>query len=241
MKKKTIIFRPRDEFTHLLLEPPQPTSKFLPQWYKDLGVNAYGAKHPVVENFSPGVTAKRCVPFFDSITAGYVLTTPSDIMVSTNEHGQKVLSWVTKDIIPVDTHSKDQLGDYELPSDYYTDVIFKMTGTWSIETPKEYSLLYIHPQGRFDLPFYSLHGLVDSDKHNIPLHIPFVIKKDFEGIIRRGTPYVQMIPILRNEWHSKVEGYDPAVEKEIKRTVSEILLSIDKWYKKNRWERKIYK
>ena len=42
-------------------------------------------------------------------------------------------------------------------------MIFKFISTWCIQTPKGFSSLHMHPLGRFDLPFYSFHGIVDTD------------------------------------------------------------------------------
>jgi hypothetical protein len=48
-----------------------------------------------------------------------------------------------------------------------------------------------------------LSGIVDSEFTAQPGNLPFFIKKDFTGIIKQGTPIVQIIPIKNESW--KVE------------------------------------
>jgi len=43
---------------------PKPASNFVPNWYKEI-------KHSLNEH-----TAKGCMPFLDSLTAGYIITVP---------------------------------------------------------------------------------------------------------------------------------------------------------------------
>jgi hypothetical protein len=57
-----------------------------------------------------------------------------------------------------------------------------------------------HPLNRFDLPFTTTSGIVDSDKFFAPGNVPFFIKEGFSGIIPEGTPFLQLIPIKRATW-----------------------------------------
>jgi hypothetical protein len=51
-------------------------------------------------------------------------------------------------------------------------------------------------------------GIVDSDKYHGAGNIPFFLKEEFEGLIPKGTPYAQIIPIKRAEWTTV---FDPAL------------------------------
>ena len=44
--------------------------------------------------------------------------------------------------------------------------------------------------------------MVDTDKYPIPVHFPFLLKKNFEGLIKQGTPIIQVIPFKRESWKS---------------------------------------
>ena len=48
------------------------------------------------------------------------------------------------------------------------------------------------------MPFHSFSGIVDTDKHPVPVNFPFVVKKDFEGVIPAGTPIAQFIFLKRD-------------------------------------------
>jgi hypothetical protein len=168
-----------------------------------------------------------------------MLRTPCDIRCFYDEYGNREITWLTGDITPILTHNIEQIGEYPVPDGYEKNV-FKWSGFWGIEAPKGYSLLFMHPLGRFDLPFYSFHGIVDGDKHFPPMHIPFFLKNGFDGIIKKGTPYAQVIPIKRESWISKEKNFEEG-PKSGKNVISDILLSIDRWYKDNIWERKEYR
>jgi hypothetical protein len=53
---------------------PKPADRFVPDWYKNLESYLGGAKTPD-GNGSTSATAKRCMPIFDAISGGYILTT----------------------------------------------------------------------------------------------------------------------------------------------------------------------
>lgn len=238
MKKKVIKFYPSSTFAEDLLFSPISAQALIPQWFKDIRKTFSGSKLPKVKKYETDLTIKNCLPFLDSLTSGYLLRTPADLRCSYDELGNREISWITPDINPVQTHSPDQIGEYPIPHGYEIP-IFKFMGYWGIECPPGYSLLFMHPLGRFDLPFYSFHGIVDADKHSPPMNIPFLLKTGFDGIIKQGTPYAQVIPIKRESWQSQKNKFDNNNDYAKKR-VSKILLSIDRWYRDNIWERKEY-
>jgi hypothetical protein len=59
---------------------PQPASKFIPLWYKKTS-SYVGSEEKKPENGLTTATIKRCMPVFDAITAGYIITTYTDIYV----------------------------------------------------------------------------------------------------------------------------------------------------------------
>jgi len=74
---------------------------------------------------------------------------------------------------------------------------------FNIQTPKGYSILISHPHNRFDLPFTTLSGIVDSDMTMARGNLPFFLKSGFEGIIPVGTPIYQVMPFKRENWQSE--------------------------------------
>jgi hypothetical protein len=77
---------------------------------------------------------------------------------------------------------------------------------------------------------------MDTDIYGHSGSIPFSIKIGFEGIIPKGTPFLQMIPIKRESWKSV---NSPIEEDEgvtaIPRT------TIRGFYRDNWWQKKDYK
>lgn len=238
MKNKKVFFRPNDRLSEKIMSAPEPAKKHVPSWYKDLKPNHLGKKFPTVDGLKSDKTAKACLPFLDSMTSGYMLTMPSDLVCDFYLDGTRKITWMSPDFKLVDIHGLEQIGEYPIPEGY-DSIVFKMMGFWGIQAPKGYSLLYMNPLGRFDLPIYTFHGIVDADKHYVPMHIPFVIKKDFKGIIKRGTPYSQVIPILRENWESEVKPFNEN-EHDPKSIFADIQLSAENWYKEKFWTRKEY-
>ena len=82
---------------------------------------------------------------------------------------------------------------------------------WRVETPPNYSTLYLPPANRFDLPVMPLVGLVDTDRYKNVVNFPFVIPSllpNSEVLLEKGTPIVQIIPIKRDNWKEKTTLYN---------------------------------
>lgn len=239
MKIKKIIFRPSSDITEQTTPIPIPAKRDVSKWYKDLkryinnGIDVDGSK-----NYFALKTGKTCIPLLDSITAGYYYRLPYDVFCSYDSNGNRTIRWGDTSNNYIDVHPTESVGDYPIPEGY-EPIVFKINTTWSIQTPPGYSSLFMHPLGKFDLPFYSFHGIVDSDAFIKHMNIPIVIKAGFEGLIKQGTPISQVIPIKRESWKSeqkkfKDSDYDPAID------TIKIINSMEKWYKNNRWVKKHY-
>jgi hypothetical protein len=84
-----------------------------------------------------------------------------------------------------------------------------------------------------------LPAIVDTDTYNYPVHFPFILKdSNFAGIIPKGTPIAQIIPIKRDVWGHKIS----MVNKEEKNnTWYNLKSTFANAYKNNYWSRKEYK
>lgn len=239
MKRKKIIFRPTSDITSQITPSPKPLKNEIPKWYKNLKRytdNRISNNENI--DFFNSKTAKTCIPLFDSITSGYSYKLPYDLYCSYDKNNNRLIEWGNKSDDCVGTHSLEQIGNYPIPNGYES-IILKINTTWCVQTPTGYSLLYMHPLGRFDLPFYSFHGLVDSDVFYKNMNIPLVLKTGFEGVIKQGTTISQLIPIKRDRWTSeekvfKENGYNPIVDNLLS------LTTMEKWYMHNRWIKKQY-
>jgi hypothetical protein len=244
MNEKRIKFIPCTELTEIQ-DPPSPASSNIPEWFKDSAPHIYknSGYHDIIKinkdmlknggNWNS--TFKHCLPFVDALTSGYFITTPADILV-VNNNGIPYLKWNTDDTI-IDSQDIDVLaGKFPVPEDCY-NIVFRWTSEWKVSLDVGYSALFSHPLNRYDLPFYTLSGIVDADKHPNSVFIPFFLKKSFEGIIPAGTPIAQVIPFKRESWRSSIEPYDKSsrfskyrVKKYIRHT-----------YRKLYWSKKSYK
>ena len=197
MSKQKIEFTANSKHVFEVRERPKPASSFVPQWWKDMSMYSYGNKLDL--NPYPNVTAKKCFPLLDGITAGYIVTLWADLLVK-DVDGFSGIKWTTE--MPVaEAWSPEQSKDYEIPEGF-TFPVYKYFHGWIPKTPPGYSCLIIHPVGYQNLPFRTLTGIIDTDTLRTNANSPFVIKKGFQGIIEQGTPMFQIIPFKRDEWES---------------------------------------
>ena len=190
---------------------PEPSLKHVPKWFKEL---KHSKEIP---------TVKGCMPFLDSLTAGYIMKMPQDLYLEhnfTNEKGEKDSSFrysfhdsqqlVTRYKFNVNTKEKDchnprQLGpkcpfhdkNKELP-------FYKILNPFAIKTPPGYSCLFVPPLNNHDDRFEIVSGIVDTDTYEGEINFPIIINGDkyptLNTIIKRGTPLAQVIPFKRESW-----------------------------------------
>jgi len=179
------------------LEKPQPASKFIPDWYKDMQSYINGEKRPD-GNGGTFATIKRCMPVFDAFTAGYIITLPADVYVSIKD-GQQYFEWSSLGLVAF--HPVEQAPEHPARNQHAYP---KWISHWSIRTPKGYSTLFVQPMHRESV-FTILPGIVDTDEYYAPVNFPFVINDpEFQGLIPKGTPIGQLIPFKRDSWTMKI-------------------------------------
>ena len=149
-------------------------------------------------------TMKKCPPVIDAMTYGFLLPLVSDLKIENGE-----FSW-DRDVpgggvtnfprSPIGYHDNVQCTGTPLFDD--DRFIIKFNNFWTIETPAGYSLLFTHPLNRTDLPFTTITGLVDTDTYtNNLINIPARWHDtEFSGVLPKGTPVAQCIPIKREKW-----------------------------------------
>lgn len=187
-----------------ILPPPIPAVQGLPGWFKDLPAKSF--------NPTMGMeieTVKKCPPFIDAMTYGFLIPLAIDLKVEDGE-----FTWdfeVPKGIVseyshsPIGFHDPSQIvGTPFFDEDRFT---IKFNNFWTIEAPPGYSLLFTHPVNRTDLPFTTLTGLVDCDRFfDSPLNFPARWHDTaFNGVLPKGTPVAQCLPVKRDRWTSRLE------------------------------------
>lgn len=191
---------------------PKPASSFVPDWYKDMESYIGGEKKPSGEGMTTG-TIKRCMPVFDAIVGGYILTTYADVFVSQkatfNEDGTptgETIPWYEwPSFGPIQFHPVEQAPNHPNKGALTKGSSYpKWINPWSIVTPPGYSILFTAPMHRESV-FTILDGIVDTDTYNAPVNFPFVLNDwKFEGLIPAGTPMAQVIPFQRETWEMKL-------------------------------------
>ena len=177
---------------------PVPAGKLIPEWYKNAKSYLNNEKKPSIDQAF--VTIKKCVPVFDSMTAGYLILLGRDIYCEQTETGP-FFHWRTEGDEEsgkvLTQHVEFQVQDHP---DNTLGHQLKIENQWMIKTDPGYSCLIIPPMHR-DNQIVVLSGIVDTDKYYEKINLPFNLKNDkFEGMIEAGTPIAQIIPFKRESY-----------------------------------------
>jgi len=209
---------------------PDVAKAFIPEWYKRAEIT--------YERDGQDVSGlKTCVPFLDALISGYMLVTWADIHVKKLDDGRIDIDWDSAATSPQLAEREGPVGRTIPRPAGHLDNHLVWTPKWGIKSPKGYSSLVTHPLNRFDLPFTTTSGIIDSDKFSGSGNIPFFLKEGFEGVIPKGTPFAQVIPIKRESWTAV---YDPALIQVIPE-IGAKLRSVERgYYRDNFWVKKVY-
>ena len=188
-----------------IIPRPIPAVLGLPDWFKALPAKTFDAIMG-----EETLTVKKCPPFIDAMTYGFLIPLAADLKVQDGE-----FSWEFDPPAglaseyphsPVGFHAPSQVGG----TPFFEDdrFIIKFNNFWTIETPPGYSLLCTHPVNRTDLPFTALTGLVDCDTfHDSPLNFPARWHDvNFNVVLPKGTAVAQCLPVKRESWAARFTG-----------------------------------
>lgn len=235
-KKNKIVFKAQDKHVMEVRTKPVPATQLVPQWWKDLPPYFGNNGKFQLTDQGPNTTVKKCAPSLDAITSGYIVTLWADIQVETNSFEIPTAKWNTqKPVFSIWT--QEQSSSFEIDENY-NPLVFKYLHGWTIKTPPGYSCLITHPIGYQNLPFKAISGVVDTDKLNTDINTPIVFKKGFNGVIEKGTPMFQVIPIKRENWESEFELQE---EQELFFNQEKLASTYISSYARNLREKKNYK
>lgn len=179
---------------------PRPVKDLLPEWWRTLSAT-WGEAESALDRRRLQ-TVKRCVPMLDMMTSGYMLVTPTDLHISEREGGT-YHEWPDDEIVQI--HATNQLGEH--PSAHGRSGVPKWLNPWAIVTPKGYSCLFITP-AHHPVPFRIFEGIVDTDRYNDAVTLPFTTAEGFSGTIPAGTPMAQVIPFRRDQFTHRLTTDD---------------------------------
>lgn len=233
---KTIKFHLVQDFPEQMFLPPLPAKKTVPDWFKK-----------IPPHNEDDMTVKKCVPFIDAMSVGYTILNHIDISLWQKKNGEIQIKWhddhhkkLLKRWPPIETHPQRQVPGS--PMSGYT--ILKYMSPWIIETPPDYSLLFLPPINRLEIPIVPLVGLVDSDTYQNNVNIPFIhtmLEPDEQlHHIPKGTPICQVVPVKRDEWKADYTFLDQKQldkQKNLRTTINEDRVD---WYKNHAHQKKRY-
>ena len=180
---------------------PQPASKFVPQWWKQM---------PKQDPFPAIQTVKVCPSFPDYFSQGFVVPMWADVMLKYDKHTSE-WNWIAGLPSPtnpfsIETHLNAQFIDYIKPSIQGVEgnFIFKFNSPWSLKTPKGYSVLQLPMFYHFNKEFSVLPGVIHTDFHTTINQQVVYHGTENEIFIKRGTPLVHYIPFERKKYGLKV-------------------------------------
>jgi len=251
MFDKEIEFSAHEDYFALKEDYPIPTKFNIPEWYKNL-------EHTVLNR-----TIKGCIPFLDSLTAGYLLKMPQDFYLRHNVDNKNDKGETFKDSFQtfslhenqpimdakfinlnsgINVHPTSQLEGSPLIEKNKNLPFYKIFNPWKIKTPKGYSCLFVSPLNNSDDRFSIIPAIVDTDTFSNEINFPIIINGDkypiLETTIKKGTPYVQIIPFKRNFWKMMIK---PRKQKEIQNSRIFYGLKLLNIYKDKYWSKKSWK
>lgn len=216
----TLTFRCPKELEGLL-PPPVAAAQGLPDWVRTMPAQAYSAVAGGEDD-----TVKRCPPFIDAMTSGFLIPLFCDVRVENGE-----FTWdcdlppargVSFARSPIGLHDAGQVAGTPLfdPDRF----LIKFHNLWTIEAPPGWSVLFSHPANRFDLPFTTLTGLVDCDLfHDTWINFPAWWRDPmFCGVLPKGTPVAQCFPVKRERWEARTAAFGEAEDEAARATLSAI-------------------
>lgn len=221
---------------------PQAASKFIPEWYKTM-------PNDTESNPASIATVKRCIPFLDSMRAGYIIPLWQDFHFKhsiINQNDQIYSQWMTSldtnGAPPIDNHFLDQIKGTPFANKRFGKYPMKFNGPWTIKTPPGYSCLITSPLNQENENFGIFTAIVDTDTYFDKLNFPFIWKaQDFDGIIERGTPLVQVIPFRREDWKSEIKRMSYNDSSKLINNREKVKTVFKKGYRKFFWQQKKFR
>jgi len=220
---------------------PEPTINFVPEWYRNQP--GYYNNDRNTYNGTQLLTVKKCSAFFDSMSLGYMLLCPIDISIDTTVEPPifDIPSQYKMLYIPmIGHHSAEQISHYPINKETETNFLLRINMVWVISTEKGTSCLFIDPQHKDKSPLKAISAVIDTDEFYSDGLFSFTVEKGFKGIIKKGTPLVQVIPFKRDSWKHQINNnFDPV--KDLRHQKYKIRSVFNGGYKKYFWKKKEYK
>jgi len=200
---------------HLLGVIPSPVLaiKAAPNYFRP--IKPQSSEHP-----SSG-TVKRCVPFLDALSAGFIIPMWCDVYILAR-NGELSIDFPPNfaQAETLGSHSSAQIPKHPLANKPYGNMPMKWINPWVIETEPGISCIFTPPLNHMETRFKLLDGVVDTDTYYNNINFPFLwTGGDGEFFIAKGTPLVQVIPFRREAYDLELSATDTEKRRAVNSTL----------------------
>jgi hypothetical protein len=208
-----------------VIAEPFPAKNHLPPWFRRLAPvdrRELGAR-------SNGQTIKRCMPFLDAMTTGWIVPLAATVRLEVSDGGARVGYGWEFDRVMVSDHVAYQIEGHPLQP----RPPLKLHNYWTIRTPPGWSCLFTAPLNRPHPALEIIAGVVDTDTYHGLINFPFIVTgPDGLHTLEKGMPLVQAIPFERAGTHIRavVRAETPA-EADARRRILRNTQASDGWYR----------
>ena len=202
---------------------PVPAREVQPAWLGRLR----GRDRAELSATNNGLTVKRCVPFLDALSLGWILPLAATVRLEISNDGRDVQAGWELDTEMVSSHNAFQAAGHPREP----RPTFKFHNPWTIRTQRGWSCLFTPPLNRPSEVVEVFSGVVDTDRYPSAVNFPFVpTGADGVHILPKGTPLVQVIPFARAAVEAEVRAETEAEAGERER-VHRNTLAGEGWYR----------
>lgn len=181
---------------------PVPAVKAFPDYFRTI--------RPQSDSNPQSGTVKRCVPFLDALSSGFIIPLWCDVYVLASNgelHIEFPRRFAQQETLG--SHPQIQIPNHPLSKKPYGEMALKFINPWVIETDPGVSCIFTSPLNHFETRFKILDGVVDTDTYYNQVNFPFLwTGGDGEFIIPKGTPLVQVIPYKRESFKLEISPVD---------------------------------
>lgn len=211
-----------------VIAAPVAAKQAMPDWFKHIPAIDPDA----LSATNNGLTVKRCLPFLDALTLGWIIPLAATVRLEISENGTRIDCGWDFDKVMVSSHNVEQVsGHPRLPMPP-----MKFHNHWTIATPPGWSCLFIPPLNRSNPKFEIASGVVDTDTYRSPIHFPFFATMgDGVHVIEKDTPIVQVIPFRRDQSGLAMTAdirEETLAEEEDRERIRRLTMASEGWYRK---------
>lgn len=219
---------------------PKPAKFYLPKEYKEFPTEVELTYRDILKTY------KKCMPFLDAYTSGYVIPFSFDTLVLGSVEKQEITFNPPADLpksftekFRVSYHPHEQFPNSIFPSNATVKNVFKFFNPWIIKTPPGYSCLFTQPFNK-PSPFKIVDAIVDTDQFEFPINFPFFWTTPFDKkvMLKKDSPQILVIPFKRESWKIDIQKEKPKQQEKRKENFIRFFSDYMDNYRKKIWHKK---